>query len=289
MLNKGYVKPFKTYEEQLCILSERGLAINDEPFAQSVLRRVGYYRLSAYSLTLRKKDDHFYGGVTFENIYELYRFDDAFRRVVLKYSCYIEILFRSYISYFHAGKYQPLGYLDSSNFADISRHSNFLSELSKEVNRSDDVFIEHHKTNHGSVYPFWVIIEVTSYGVLSKLYKNLLVDDRNEIAKRYVHYGRKYVENWLQCCTYCRNVAAHGGRFYNRHLKSCPVKLSKNDSALVSNTSPFAFVIAIHHLLPDDATKQRFIDELEGIYVSHPFALLRHMGFPEDWKDILAR
>ena len=49
-------KPFKNYDEQIALLRERGLIITDEAYARDVLKRMNYYRLSAYSLTLREND-----------------------------------------------------------------------------------------------------------------------------------------------------------------------------------------------------------------------------------------
>ncbi|MCR4754319.1 MAG: Abi family protein [Lachnospiraceae bacterium] len=286
MLNRGITKPFITYEDQLKLLEDRGLAIENHEKALSVLKSINYYRLSGYSLSLRR-DDHFYPGISFENIYELYMFDELFRSVIMKYAGIVEVSFRSYIAYYHAEKYTPLGYLDQNNFEDISRHSRFLVDLNEEIERSDDYFVSHHKVNLNSVYPFWVAIEVTSFGVLSKLYKNMKIDDRKAIAKNYVGYPRKYVENWLQCCSYCRNIAAHCGRFYNRSLKSCPVRLNPKCYNGISNVSAFAFVIAIYNLLPSDRVKNMFKSDLSDCFIKFPFALPKYMGFPDNWFAVL--
>ncbi len=47
------IKDFCTYEQLLDILRRRGLIIHDEAIALRHLREKNYYRLSAYSLTLR--------------------------------------------------------------------------------------------------------------------------------------------------------------------------------------------------------------------------------------------
>lgn len=286
ILNRGDTKPFLPFDDQLSLLESRGLVINDRQYALAILKRTNYYRLSAYSLTLRKKDS-FYSGVTFENVYELYRFDERFREIILKHGFIVEVSFRSYIAYVHSKNHGPIGYLDASNFVDLTRHARFLSDLADNIERSDDTFIVHHKHDLGGVYPLWVAIEELTYGVLSMMYKNLLSNDRDEIAGTYVGYSRKYVENWLQCCSYCRNISAHGGRFYNRQLKSCPVRLSKKMSRRIDNTRPFAFILAIYNLLPSQECKQHLIDDLSALFSDHPFALLKHVGFPPDWTDLL--
>lgn len=49
-----YSKPHRTFEEQLAQLKARGLEVTDDVTAISALRRIGYYRLSAYWYPFRK-------------------------------------------------------------------------------------------------------------------------------------------------------------------------------------------------------------------------------------------
>lgn len=49
-------KIFKTVDEQLELLRSRGLIISDDAKAKDFLLRNNYYRISGYSLTLRKND-----------------------------------------------------------------------------------------------------------------------------------------------------------------------------------------------------------------------------------------
>ena len=67
-------KPFKNYDEQIALLRERGLIITDEAYARDVLKRMNYYRFSAYSLTLRE-NDRFFPEVTLQDMVALYDFD----------------------------------------------------------------------------------------------------------------------------------------------------------------------------------------------------------------------
>ena len=67
-------KGFKTIEEQMEILRSRGLTIDDETQAKNFLLRNNYYRISGYSLTLRKNNT-FSKSATFQNIVDIYHFD----------------------------------------------------------------------------------------------------------------------------------------------------------------------------------------------------------------------
>ena len=289
MLNKGPTKPFATFEEQLSLLKSRGLNVDDDKKALSVLKSISYYRFSGYSLSLRDKENNFHPNISFDNIHELYMFDEKFRSIIMQYCGIVEISFRSYLSYFHSQKYNPLGYLEPNNFEDAPKHSDFLKELEKEINRSNDYFIQHHKKERNSIFPFWVVIEVISFGVLSKLYKNMKTEDRNQLAKEYVGYKREYIENWLQCCSYARNIAAHGGRFYNRLFQASKVKINKKRYPNIDNSSSFALIIAIYNLLPSDNVKNTMVSDIQNCFHSFDFALPKYLGFPEKWEELLLK
>lgn len=59
------LKPPTTYEEQLDLLRSRGLIIPNEVNAITVLKRINYYRFTAYTLTF-KENDKFFSNVTFD-------------------------------------------------------------------------------------------------------------------------------------------------------------------------------------------------------------------------------
>ena len=125
------IKDFCTYEQQLDILRRRGLIIHDEAIALRHLREKNYYRLSAYSLTLRSYnpcsgEDHFHAGASFDDIVELYDFDEQFRSVVLSACTIVETNLKAYVAYYHSQKYGPTGYLNNKNFEVPWNHAKLL-------------------------------------------------------------------------------------------------------------------------------------------------------------------
>ena len=53
-MSTTYQKPFLSFEAQLQLLKARGLGVTDEATAVDYLRRIGYYRLSAYWYPFRE-------------------------------------------------------------------------------------------------------------------------------------------------------------------------------------------------------------------------------------------
>ena len=286
ILRNGTTKPFKTLDEQLDILIGRGLIVNDRAAAINILRRTNYYRFSAYSLSLRK-NDQFNSGVSFDDIYELYKFDDEFRKVILEYSSYIEISYRSYIAYEHTKKYGPLGYMVSSNFDDTNYHKSFIEDLTDSIARADDLFVEHHKNDYNGVFPLWVAIECTTFGNLSKLYKNLLLADRKLIDTNYAGIGYKKLANWLNVCVHARNIAAHGGRFYNRRINKVKPSLNPAAKRVMEDNTSFAVIYVLYRLLPTVELQKSLIERLLALFAKYSFAKPNYLGFPENWDDIL--
>ena len=70
-------KKWLSYDEQLGLLSQRGMLIEDPMYASKVLSCVSYYRLSGYFRYWQKDpdygDDTFIEGTSFNRIFRLYQ------------------------------------------------------------------------------------------------------------------------------------------------------------------------------------------------------------------------
>jgi abortive infection bacteriophage resistance protein len=70
-------------DEQVRNLKALGLIINDEESVKEFLNDVSYFRLiKAYSIGLKKKNDKYDQGITFEMIKDLYLFNCNFRQAL---------------------------------------------------------------------------------------------------------------------------------------------------------------------------------------------------------------
>lgn len=227
-----HIKKPKTHHQQIDILMKRNLIIEDMDEAQSFLKRVNYYRFSAYGLTLKQESnkDLFKHGVTFNRMKMIYNFDQKLRELLMSYLEPIEIEFRTRISYYHAHEFGSLGYKKSDNFVSSEVHEEFLKKLNDQIDRSNkELFVMHHKSKYRGEFPFWVAIEVISFGELSKLFRNLHDMIKVKVVKDFnvPHY---YVTSWLHTLTYVRNVCAHYGRLYGKRLVIKPQYLNPKET-----------------------------------------------------------
>ena len=203
------------FREQLDILIARGLVVEDEDVALSILQRINFYRFTAYTLTF-KNDDYFFPNTTFDKIYNHYQFDTKFGNLLMEIIEYIEISFRTTISNLIAIKYGSLGHENKDNFRIEKFHTSFMEELQSCIYKSNrELAIAHYRENYKGQYPIWVVSEIITFGILSKLYKNMKTADQKNLARTYypkVDY--RDLGNWLEVLTIIRNRCAHYSRLF---------------------------------------------------------------------------
>lgn len=291
------VKSFKTIEEQIAILEDRGLIIDDKELAEKFLSNLNYYRLSAYTLTLRK-DDHFYDNVHFSDVMQIYNFDMELRAALMYLLESIEVSMRTYIGYYHGKKFGALGYYDETSFADIDRFRKFETDYQKAIDEYGDkeVFVKHHKDIYDGKFPIWVLVELLTLGSLSRLFKNLTPDVRDEICKS--NYGKindEYIGNWLQGCTILRNICAHRGRLFNRQIPFS-LRLGNNDKQIFKNNNIsinkatkqlFSYLLVMKKMIQDKNVWDTFLSRFINLEKKYPFVRLDYYGFTENWEKIL--
>lgn len=283
------VKPFKTVEEQIALLTDRGLIVDDIEAAKNIFLTFNYYRISAYTLTLRN-NDIFYQDVHLNDVMQIYNFDMELRASLLYILEYIEISIRTHIGYYHAKSYGPLGYLNSNSFSDLERFLKFKSDYETTTVEygSKEAFVKHYKDVYEGQFPIWALVELLSFGSLSRLFKNLKTETQDEICK--AHYGRigkDYIENWLQGFTILRNICAHRGRLYNREIPF-GLKLQSRDkklfyrNELLANKAPkqlFSYIFVSKKLIIEPVAWKTFADRFLLLINKYPFVKISNYGF----------
>ena len=209
-----------TIEEQIDNLKNIGLIIEDDEYARKILNDISYFRLiKAYSLNLKKKNGRYIEGTKFSEIVDLYLFNANFRQLIFPEIEKIEINIRCRVANYFSEHYGNFGYLESKNFSVEEYHVQFLKDIKEEVRRNSKApFVRNFRENYEGVYlPIYALMEVFSFGTLSKFFKNMHNADKKEIAKTF-KVGYTYIESWLEFFSYVRNICAHYGRLYISNL-----------------------------------------------------------------------
>lgn len=235
-------KDFTTIERQIEILKERDLQFVSEEMAFKTLQRFGYYSIingykDPYICTDGDDDKEKYvEGVTFEQIYSLYRFDKNIRNELLAAMLDIEETLRAAVAHTISeafGADQNL-YLKKENYrpgkkkADSFQIDEILNKFSKVMN--DNVQpIKHYREVYHNIPP-WILLKGASFGNLVNFVRLQKGPQKNKIISIMYDVPVEFVEaspelknlfmDTLFVCVDYRNRAAHGGRIYNFMPKS---------------------------------------------------------------------
>ena len=290
-------KQFKTIDEQLKILEDRKLTIDDRDAAKCFLLENNYYRVSGYSLTLRRHDI-FYPKATFQNIIDIYNFDKEFRIILLDIIHHIEITSKSVYVYQFTKIHGGLGYLNPSLFSDKTAYDSTLEKVAAQVNRrlSHEAFLKHFVKELKEPIPLWAYIDLFTISDFSKLFRITESDIKNSVA---LHFGLTHknagdtFEAYLRGLSILRNLCAHGSRLYNRLFVTKPnlnkmqiSLLRKNRKGYPDNSKLFGYILIMKRITNENVFK-RFFNQLDVLCKKYPFVNMKYYGFCDNWSEVL--
>lgn len=311
MYNKNETKIFKTLEEQIDILVNKGLVISDYEYTRNILLRENYFFLSGYRRVFIKSptDKTFLPGVTFDELYAMFNFDRQLRNVLFKNILIFENNIKSILSYIVSKNhgYKEQNYLNIGNFIKDSARNKQINDLIHKmkrqirVNGRQHTATSHYLDRYGYV-PLWVAVKVLSFGIVGELYTILQYKDKEEIAEIF-NITIENLEDYLPVLANYRNLCAHEDICYeNRTQKGInDTKYhkqlfipQKEGEYVFGKNDLFALIIILKQLLnPNDfALMMREIvyelDILEGRIKSIDIRkILDIMGFPVNYKEIV--
>lgn len=309
-----YRKPALTVEQQIALLKRRGLVIADKKRTARHLSNVSYYRISAYMLPYRVLDadgrhrDQFVPGSTWDDIYNLYKFDRKLRLLVFDAIERIEIALRTQVIYQLSHKYGS-HWQDNANifkapqfnrrtgktydvFQDIQKHINDQLTANKKA-----TFIEHYLNTYDNppTPPSWMSVELLYFSELSKICQNLKIrSDRTDIAKAFGIKDDAIFCSWLHALNYVRNICAHHARLWNILMDITPTKyvnkepskiwLTETEVQSVQSSKLYYTLCIILYLLQTVNPKTNFRKHFKELLAKYPNVNVGYMGFPTGWE-----
>jgi abortive infection bacteriophage resistance protein len=287
-----FTKPATTHLEQIALLQERGMNIGNPDLSTTYLKHINYYRFGAYWLPfeINPTTHQFKIGTNFEEVIKLYNFDRELRLLVLDALERIEISMRAQWTYNLAHNHGSHAHLDRKLSANKKRFTQNLTLITKEVKRADEVFIKHANNKYKENLPaIWMVSEVISLGLLSKLYSNLKpMPTRKAIARAY-GLDQRLIGSWLHHLTHIRNICAHHSRLWNREFVNIPMKPIKKPTELVDefvddSRKIYNTLVILLFFMDVIASNHRWRNKLK-ILLQNSDIPLAAMGFPKDWQN----
>lgn len=304
-------KIFKTIDEQIEILRQKGVSFENFDNPADVLVRENYFFVNAYRHVFLKSenDNVFIDGVNFSEIYGLFTFDRKLRNILFKNILIFENNIKSIVSYVISKNYgyKESTYLDTSIFTKEPKKNKQIADLIKKMKRQIRVngkqhnATKHYIENYGYL-PLWVVVKVLSFGIVSELYSILKKEDQVEIAS-YFNLRVEDLLVYLPILSNYRNLCAHEDLCYE-HKSSVSISPNKYHSYLnipkfeeeyiYGLNDVFALIIILKGVLRTNDFNLMLneisyeIDFLSGKLKSINISkILNRMGFPPNYYDIV--
>ena len=178
--------------------------------------------------------------------------------------------------------------MEADNFVNSEYHQTFLDDIEEEIRRNAKApFVKNFQENYeGGNQPIYALVEVFSFGTLSKFYKNMKNPDKKVVAKSF-GVGYTYFESWLESISYVRNICAHYGRLHNAKLSKTPILYKEYSQEGIGNNRIFGVLLCLKHLLKSDSHWKLFVQEVELLFEKYEQVDIKTMGFSENRKALL--
>jgi len=290
------VKEYKTYADQVNLLTSRGMDVGNHDLAIAKLRDVSYYRLSGYWYPFRvlrgsAREDQFYEGTVLSDVIKLYDFDTSLRAMTFAALSPIELAVRARLGH-ELGNVGECAHLEPPLLnarAQGSAYQDWLSGYQKELVRSREDFVEHHIQKYGGTLPVWAAVEILDWGGLTRLFGFSPRSVQDAVAADFELTAPQF-ESWMKSLGIVRNVCAHHGRLFNRVFpapKLPPPGRSPDLDACGPFTRAFGQLTLIQHLLKTRSIgNSRLLPATLSRYPAVQLVPLSHVGVPDRWESL---
>lgn len=304
-------KEFKTIDEQVEILRNKGLIIDDITDAKEILLRENYFFINGYRYLLMnsRHNKTFIPGSTFSELYSIFLFDRYFRNIIFKNILVIENHLKSVIAYQLSKKYgyREKEYLNPKNFTNDHSKSRRVKDLIEKmkrqirINASQHNATMHYMNNYGYI-PLWVLVKVLSFGIVCELYTILKDEDQEDIANMF-NTSTEKLSDFLVILSNYRNLCAHEDIVFDHKTERVipntiyhsNLNIPKMDGEYIYGKNDiFAVIIMMKVLLRHDEFGDMLkeveyeIEKLNSRIDSIPVEkILDRMGFPINYMEII--
>lgn len=242
------MKPFKTIEEQIEILHERGLDVK-HPNIKEILFKEGYYNIINGYKDIFLEDEsseNFKENARFIDIYNLYHLDRMLRNQALNACMTCENIIKTSLSYEIANHYgvKESEYLKRSNYRSRKKNGigkknkyildDVLDNLNYILKSKDEPYI-HYRNDHNHIPP-WILLKGANFWTIKTFFTLQKEDVKNAVTASvlgknidYIHEeDKRFLSDIIHLIYKFRNRAAHSGRIYNYKIVNKEKKVDKD-------------------------------------------------------------
>lgn len=232
------MKPFKSIDEQVNILTSRGLIVDDEQRAKDYLLTQNYYNIiNGYGCFFPRTNNTFSNNTHLSEITDLYTIEFDLKRALFQAIIHAETHLKAIVSHRFSEAYSNMQYA----YLDINCYApNRKIEAVSTISKLSQIILKHSKRKGTSIFhyinqhqdvPLWVLINYLDFGDLRYFILNLGKSLQSTIAKDLYTFIHSYVNpitdpltpealiSFIATINDIRNVCAHTNRLIDFRCK----------------------------------------------------------------------
>lgn len=277
----NWAKPATNVTTQVSILESRNMTVANKNAAENILLRVNYYRFCHYANSLVPVANDF-TGLSFEDVVTFYNYDRELRSILMEALSWAEVSFRTSFAYIVSNdKQDPFFYLDSSNFKNSSFHTQTLIECEKDF-KNAGISILGQDSNGNNIYeapPAWKMVEIVSFGKISKLFCNLDKIKYLDKVGKYFGFSKTEIKSVIKSLADLRNQCAHHRKILFSNFNSTPHITQDMRALQIDGTKIGAFIFCLHKMMINDTDMQSaFYKKISELYKKCPINIKNEFG-----------
>lgn len=230
---------------------------------------------------------------SFDKAVSLYQFDTRLRMLVFSAIQQIEVSLRAKIINHFSLSHGAFGFIQPELATDKHKFTENLSTLERELQRSKDEFIKEHCAKYGKegYPPAWKILELASFGCLTKLYFNFAdTGIKKKIARSYGVPQHEMLESWMKAVNALRNACAHHERIWNRAMPVIPQLPGTLRNAWIADKPQmtnrfYAVFCCLIYWLNAIEPENSLVRDFKFLLQKFPNVDTSAMGFTANWKE----
>ncbi|MBC2369358.1 Abi family protein [Listeria booriae] len=281
--------PYKSFEEQIDILTKRNLEIDDRALAMEAIQSFSYYSIiNGYKdlFTEPSNENKFISGTTFSMLYQVHWIDLSMSSIIFKYTLAVEKKLKTQVANLVAQSFsiEDNSYLNERNYSTSKPQKGKLKDVITAIDKAkkQDISVIHYMNEENNIPP-WIAAKAISFGSTFNWYSILRPPHKEVIIKSFLGNtyplsGDSRMELFKiaigQVYEY-RNLSAHGNRNFKlkfsqktkypwRYLKDLKIQnfFAINDNP-ANQDNFFSAILSIMLLINDPYVCRNLIIEIE--------------------------
>lgn len=222
------MKPSLSWDEQVSLLAQRGLAVSDQSACAAFLAANNYYRFSGYSRYFQRAphqgDNAFRPGTTFDEVRAIYEADERLRTMLGQPLARAELLLRTHTAHVIGNEHGPYGrYLEEDFYTDVGNGEPTVESCLRDIERSKERHILRYRPTGGSTsdfseLPVWSAVEAWSFGTLSRCIERGAQGALADAVATSLGVAKAGFAYRVRSLVYLRNRCAHHSRLWHHSI-----------------------------------------------------------------------